>query len=119
MLISEFADPDDTDDTESTKLLGLIEFLNGQADNQASRKQISKETFLSLASGLGININKNNLDDLLAVEPLSNVLEPLDPARPDEITFKGGGTGPKQMPVRSAQDIVAASAKSAMKRNMP
>ena len=119
MLISEFADPDDPGDTESTKLLGLIEFLNGQADNQASRKQISKETFLSLASGLGININKNNLDDLLAVEPLSNVLEPLDPARPDEIIFKGGETGPTQMPVRSAQDIVAASAKSAMKRNMP
>jgi hypothetical protein len=46
-------------------------------------------------------------------------LEPIDPQNPTVIKYKGAGeSGPTQMPVNKAQDIVAASAKSAMQRGM-
>jgi hypothetical protein len=43
----------------------------------------------------------------------------MDPQNPNVIKYKSAGpTGPTKMPVNKAQDIVAASAKSAMQRGM-
>jgi len=98
-------------------LMGLVAFLNGRADDTNAQKQISQAAFISLAQSLDINVNDQNLDELIAQPPLSNVLEPLDP-NSGMITFKGAQAGPTAMPVDRAQDIVAAAAKSAMKRPM-
>ena len=99
------------------KLLGLVQFLNGRADDINAQKQISQDAFMSLAQSLGVNITSANLGDMIAQPPLSNVLEPLDP-NSGMITFKGADIGPTKMPVNKAQDIVAKAAKSAMKRGM-
>ena len=102
---------------DSNALTGLVAFLNGRANDTNAQKQISQAAFISLAQSLDINVNAQNLGDLIDQPPLSNLLEPLDP-NSGVITFKGAETGPTAMPVDRAQDIVAAAAKSAMKRPM-
>jgi len=98
-------------------LTGLVSFLNGRATDTNAQKQISQAAFISLAQSLDININAQNLGSLIDQAPLSNLIEPLDP-NSGVITFKGAEIGPTAMPVNAAQDIVAAAAKSAMKRPM-
>jgi len=98
------------------QLLGLVQFLAGRAQDQAGRKQISQTTFISLAQSLGINITLDNLGQMIAQPPLSNVLDPLDP-NSGEITFKGAEIEPGGMPVNRAQDIVAAAAKKAASKD--
>ena len=115
MRLDEFDSSSNT--PAPAELLGLVKFLNGRAEDTNAQKQISQDAFVSLAQELGINITKNNLADVISREPLSNVLEPLDP-NSGQITFKGANVGPTAMPVNRAQDIVAASAKSAMKRGI-
>lgn len=99
------------------QLLGLVQFLAGRADDTSAPKQISVDAFVNLAQSLDINVNKNNVQEIVGQPPLSSVLEPLDPST-NQIMFKGAETAePVKMPVNKAQDIVAAAAKSAMKRN--
>lgn len=99
------------------QLLGLVQFLAGRADDTSAPKQISVDAFVNLAQSLDINVNKNNVQEIVGQPPLSSVLEPLDPST-NQIVFKGAETAePVKMPVNKAQDIVAAAAKSAMKRN--
>ena len=98
-------------------LTGLVSFLNGRADDTNAAKEISQDAFIKLANNLDIGINRQNLANLINQEPLSNVLEPLTPGTNDPIRFKGAGETPVAMPVNKAQDIVAAAAKSAMKKN--
>jgi len=97
------------------QLMGLVSFLAGRADDTNARKEINQDAFISLAQSLDINVTKENLGDLIAQPPLSNMLAPLDP-NSGVITFKGGEEANTAMPVNRAQDIVAAAAKSAMKK---
>ena len=98
------------------KLLGLVEFLAGRAEDTNATKQISKDAFIQMARNLGINVNANNLQAIVDKPPLNNVLEPFDP-NSDQITFKGADIGPTKMPVNKAQDIVAAAAKKAARKD--
>lgn len=98
------------------KLLGLVDFLSGRAEDTNATKQISKDAFIQMAKNLSINVNSRNLQSIIDQPPLSNVLEPFDP-NSNMITFKGAEIGPTQMPVNKAQDIVAAAAKKAAKKN--
>jgi hypothetical protein len=93
-------------------LMGLVQFLSGRAQDTDAQKQIDKNTFIGLARNLGVNITPDQLVDLVAQEPLSNVLEPVDPNEPT-LRFKGAETPDVAMPVNKAQDIVAAAAKKA------
>jgi len=115
MRLTEFDSKSTTPDPK--QLLGLVKFLDGRATDTNAQKQISQDAFIGMAQDLNININKSNLADVIAQEPLSNVLEPLDP-NSGMVTFKGANIGPTAMPVNRAQDIVAKAAKSAMKRGM-
>ena len=101
---------------DPNKLLGLVNFLSGRAKDTNATKQISQGAFIDLAQSLGINITKNNLAQFTDMEPLSNVLEPLDP-NSGMITFKGAEVGPTNMSVTQAQNTVNQMAKSAMKKN--
>jgi hypothetical protein len=65
---------------------------------------------------LDINITPQNLADVVSQEPLSNLLEPMDP-NTGVLMFKGAGQPDVAMPVNKAQDIVASAAKSAMKKD--
>jgi hypothetical protein len=116
MLIREVAD--NTAGTPSPdKLLGLVDFLSGRAEDESARKEISQDAFLSLAQSLGITVTKQMLPGLTNQPPLSNVLEPLAPGTEDPIVYKGGDPIDTAMPVNKAQDIVASAAKSAAKRD--
>lgn len=113
MKIFEVEDRPGSSPTPSPdQLLGLVQFLGGRAEDQASSKQISQDTFINLAQSLGINVTPDNLGQMIDQEPLSNVLEPLDP-NSGVISFKGAKIEPGGMPVNQAQDIVAAAAKKA------
>jgi hypothetical protein len=101
------------------KLLGLVNFLSGRADDENAQKQISTDAFISAARSLGFPVTEKNIISIVSQPPLDSVLEPMDPQNPQVIRYKGKGPdGPTQMPVNKAQDIVAASAKSAMQRGM-
>ena len=110
MRLFEFASPD------SQKLLALTKFLSGRADDTTAKKEISQDAFLKLAQDLEININPQNLADVVSQQPLSNLLEPMDP-NSGVLVFKGAGEPNVAMPVNKAQDIVAAAAKSAMNKD--
>ena len=98
------------------KLSGLVQFLNGRANNTNAKKEISQDAFIKLANDLDINLTAQNLADVMSQPPLSNLLEPLDP-NTGVLVFKDAGKLDVAMPVNRAQDIVAAAAKSAAKKD--
>lgn len=101
------------------KLIGLIDFLAGRAENTNSRKQISQDALISIAQSLDIPINKRNIVDIVGQPPLSNLLEPLEPNSNDPVVFKGAEEPPDdaKMTVPKAQKIVSQMAKSALNRD--
>ena len=111
MRIDEVESPSSLD---PKKLLGLVNFLSGRADDENAQKQISTDAFISAARSLGFPVNEKNVVSLVSQPPLDSVLEPMDSQNPTVIKYKGAAPdGPTQMPVNKAQDIVAASAKQA------
>jgi hypothetical protein len=113
MLIREFEEGA----VNTQKLAALIDFLSGRAEDQNAKKQISKQALINAAKNLGVNINDQILSELILKEPLKNILEPIEP-NSDVIRFKGNSEVDTEMPVDTAQDIVAQNAKAAMKRGM-
>ena len=111
MRLFEFAEPD------SQKLLALSQFLSGRADDTSAKKEISQNAFIDLAKSLGVNVTPDNLGDMINQEPLSNVLEPLDP-NSGVVRFKGNTETDTGMSVDQAEAVVNSNAKSALKRRM-
>ena len=99
---------------DPTKLMGLVNFLAGRADDENAQKQISTDAFISAARSLGFPVSEKNIVSIVSQPPLDSVLEPMDSQNPTIIKYKGAApdVAPK-MPVNKAQDIVAASAKQA------
>lgn len=102
---------------DADKIMGLVQFLSGRAEDTNAQKQISQDAFIKAAQSLGITVTRQNLPDLTNQPPLSNMLEPLQPNSNDPIVFKGGDPASVAMPVNKAQDIVANAAKKAAKKN--
>ena len=111
MRLVEFATPD------SQKLLALTKFLSGRADDTTAKKEISQAAFIDLAKSLGVIINPESLGELVSQEPLSNVLEPLDP-NSGIVRFKGNTEAETGMSVDQAAAVVNSNAKSALNRRM-
>ena len=111
MRLVEFATPD------SQKLLALTKFLSGRADDTTAKKDISQSAFIDLARSLGVIINPESLGELVSQEPLSNVLEPLDP-NSGVVRFKGNTEAETGMSVDQAAAVVNSNAKSALNRRM-
>lgn len=111
MRLVEFATPD------SQKLLALTKFLSGRADDTTAKKEISQDAFIDLARSLGVIIDPDTLGELVNQEPLSNVLEPLEP-NSGVVRFKGNTEATTGMSVDQARAVVDSNAKSALKRRM-
>ena len=111
MRLFEFATPD------SEKLLALTKFLSGRADDTTAKKEISQAAFIDLAKSLGVNVTPDNLVDTISQEPLSNVLEPLDP-NSGIVRFKGNTEAETGMSVDQAEAVVNSNAKAALNRRM-
>lgn len=109
MLIFEVTDPN------SQKLAALSQFLLGRSEDETAKKQISQAAFIDLAKSLGVNVTPDNLGDLIGQEPLSNILEPLDP-NSGVVRFKGDTEEVTGMSVDQARAVVDSNAKAAMKR---
>ena len=113
MLIREVAEFDSGPDTK--KLAALSQFLLGRSEDESATKQISQQAFIDAAKSLGVNVNMANLGDLVSQEPLSNILEPLDP-NSGVVRFKGNTEAETGMSVDQARAVVDSNAKAAMKR---
>ena len=109
MRIFEVADPN------GQKLMALSQFLSGRSSDESAQKQISQSAFIELAKSLGVNVTQDNLGELIARPPLSNVLEPLDP-NSGVIRFKGDTEAATGMSVDQARAVVDSNAKAALKR---
>jgi hypothetical protein len=111
MRLHEFADPN------APKLLALTTWLADRAKDENARGQISQQAFIDVAKSLGVNVTETNLGELIAQDPLRNVLEPLDP-NSGVVQFKGELETTAGMTVNQAQEVVKSNAKAAMKRGM-
>jgi hypothetical protein len=111
MRITEVTDPN------TRKLAALSQFLLGRSEDESARKQISQAAFIEAAKSLGVNVTEDNLGDLISQEPLSNILEPLEP-NSGVVRFKGDTEAQTGMSVDQARSVVDANAKQAMKRRM-
>ena len=109
MLIFEVEDPN------GQKLMALSQFLSGRSNDESAQKQISQQAFIDLAKSLGVNVTPENLGDMIAKPPLSNVLEPLEP-NSGVVRFKGDTEATTGMSVDQARAVVDSNAKSAMNR---
>jgi len=109
MLIREVADPN------TQRLAALSQFLLGRSEDETAKKQISQIAFIDLAKSLGVNVTADNLGDLISQEPLSNILEPLEP-NSGVVRFKGDTEAATGMSVDQARAVVDSNAKAAMKR---
>jgi hypothetical protein len=115
MLILEVIDSGKVD---SKKLLALTQFLAGRANDTNAKKQISTAAFVDLAQSLGVNVTADTLGDLIAQEPLSNVLLPYEP-NSSVVKFKGNDEpGEAPMNTDQAEKIVSQNAKAAMNRGL-
>jgi hypothetical protein len=109
MLIREVADPN------TQRLAALSQFLLGRSEDETAKKQISQTAFIDLAKSLGVNVTADNLGDLISQEPLSNILEPLEP-NSGIVRFKGDTEATTGISVDQARAVVDSNAKAAMKR---
>ena len=109
MLIQEVADHN------TQRLAALSQFLLGRSKDETAKKQISQAAFVDLAKSLGVNVTVDNLGELISQEPLSNILEPLDP-NSGIVQFKGDTEATTGMSVDQARAVVDSNAKAAMKR---
>ena len=109
MLIREVAEPN------TKRLAALSQFLSNRADDESAKKEISQAAFIDLAKTVGVNVTPTNLGDIISQEPLSNLLEPLEP-NSKVIRFKGNTEAETGMSVDQARAVVDSNAKSALKR---
>jgi hypothetical protein len=119
MLIFEI---ENSEPVDTNKLASLVQWLSGIAGDSNAKKEISVKTFVELAKNLGINVSSLTINDLIAQEPLSNMLMPIDPANPDVIKYigneepEGQESGEEQMNPDDSEKVVANSANSAMQK---
>lgn len=100
---------------DADKLVALSKFLSGRANDETASKQISQDAFIQAAKSLGVNVTPDTLANLVGQEPLSNILEPLNPSS-GVISFKGDTEATTGMSVNQAHAVVDSNAKAAMKR---
>jgi len=113
MLIREVAELNSGPDTK--KLAALSQFLLGRSEDESATKQISQQAFIDAAKSLGVNVTLDNLGELISQEPLSNILDPLEP-NSGVVRFKGNTEAETDMSVDQARAVVDSNAKAAMKR---
>jgi hypothetical protein len=111
MLIREVAEPN----LDAGKLAALSKFLSGRAADETATKQISQDAFIQSARSLGVNVTPESLGELISQEPLSNILEPLEP-NSGVVRFKGDTETTTGMSVDQARAVVDSNAKAALKR---
>lgn len=96
------------------RLTALAKFLMGRAEDTNATKKININSFLNIASSLGINLTPSQLRDLSQQPPLNALIQNIDgDNQTGEVVFKGAQKDPTQMPVDQANKTVSKMAKRA------
>ena len=100
---------------DTGKLAALSQLLKNRMKDEDVNQPFSQDSFINLAKSLLINVTPENLDDLISQPPLSNLIEPLDPAS-GTLRWKGDTDVDTGLSVDQAQAVVNSNAKAALKR---
>ena len=111
MKLREFTDTQ----SQAAKLAALGEFLVGRADDSASSKKISINSFINLAKDMGVSLTDSQLRAMISQPPLSNIITNVTD---NEVMFKGSEQEVGGMSVDQARNTVDSMAKTAMKRGL-
>ena len=111
MKLREFTDTK----SQAAKLAALGEFLVGRADDSASSKKISINSFINLAKDMGVSLTDSQLRAMISQPPLSNIITNVTD---NEVMFKGSEQEVAGMSVDQARNTVDSMAKTAMKRSL-
>lgn len=109
MLLREVLTPNDP------KLVALAQYLTDRATDTGAKKTVDIETFINMASNMGVNITVDQLRDIATQVPLKNVILNVTD---DQVVLKGAGesdTVTDTMTVDQAEDTVEKMAKRAVK----
>jgi hypothetical protein len=115
MLIREFANDKSDSNADAVKLASIATLLADRAEDENAQKQISVDAYINAAKSLGVNLTPETLGTAIGMEPLSNILEPLEP-NSGVVRFKGNTEAETGMSVDQARAVVDSNAKAAMKR---
>ena len=103
MLIFEVADPD------IARLAALTKFLVGRTRDTDAKKPFSVESFVDLASNLGISLTAEKFQEMSRTPPFNAMIRDI---QGDNIIWSDQNTDTDlTMPVDQARDIVAGMAK--------
>jgi hypothetical protein len=109
MRINEVAD------INTAKLAALSQFLLGRARNTMADRTISTDTFIKMATNLGIGLSVDRLMELSQQQPLSNIIRSMN----QNVIQFNDPTQKEVTPtpdVDQDQQIVSQMAKRAMKK---
>jgi len=113
MLIREFVDA--KSGLDLVRLAAITKLIINRAKDQSAQKQMSQDAYIEAARSIGVNVTPDTLGDVISQEPLSNLLEPLDP-NSGVVRFKGNTEADTGMSVDQAQEVVNSNAKAALRR---
>jgi len=94
------------------ELSALVQYIIGRSEYLKTRSTISTQSFIKMASDMGINIDVSGLQNMAQKPPLSGMIKNVDP---NTISFDYDDAS-TLMPVDKAQDVVKGMAKRAMKK---
>ena len=94
------------------ELSALVQYIIGRSEYLKTRSTISTQSFIKMASEMGINIDVSGLQNMAQKPPLSGMIKNVDP---NTISFDYDDAS-TLMPVDKAQDVVKGMAKRAMKK---
>jgi hypothetical protein len=112
MRLFEFAD-----NNSDQQLAMMTQFMIGRAKDQAAKMQMDMTAYINAAKSMGINITPELLASMVEREPLSNLIEPIEP-NSGVVRFRGNTETTTGMTVDQARDVVDRNAKAAMRRGM-
>ena len=94
------------------ELSALVQYIISRSEYLKTRSTISTQSFIKMASDMGINIDVSGLQNIAQKPPLSGMIKNVDP---NTISFDYDDAS-TLMPVDKAQDVVKGMAKRAMKK---
>ena len=94
------------------ELSALVQYIISRSEYLKTRSTISTQSFIKMASDMGINIDVSGLQNMAQKPPLSGMIKNVDP---NTISFDYDDAS-TLMPVDKAQDVVKGMAKRAMKK---
>jgi len=94
------------------ELSALVQYIISRSEYLKTRSTISTQSFIKMASDMGINIDISGLQNMAQRPPLSGMIKNVDS---NTISFDYDDQS-TLMPVDKAQDVVKGMAKRAMKK---